>query len=167
VKVHASAIGLALLAVGCDASPSTTVVLDNAYPPSATNAFVVYRAFWQAVSFPDPVLPGASSDPQDTVPASGNTAYVVLAPGWDPSSAAAPSSFVALQSRNVFDVHLNDTLHIPVDDAAFAGNCAAGSHLSQAQADFIVQLVFPGDFAGLRYDAASCTTTPSGDTGAR
>jgi hypothetical protein len=59
-----------------------------------------------------------------------------------------------------------ETLHIPVDDRAFIGNCASGSFLSQAQADFITQLIFPSDFASLRYDAASCTTTPIGDGGA-
>jgi len=49
--------------------------------------------------------------------------------------------------------------------ATFIGNCAAGSFLSPAQADFIAQLVFPSDFASLAYDAASCTTTPIGDAG--
>jgi hypothetical protein len=63
-------------------------------------------------------------------------------------------------------VSLGDTLHIPVDDATFTGNCAAGSFLTQAQADFITREVFPGDFASRSYDAATCTTTPIGDAGA-
>jgi hypothetical protein len=108
------------------------------------------------------------------VPASDNTAWVVLAPGWDPSSSSPPKSFVVLQSLSGFAVHLNDTLHIPVDDADFAGNCVSGSTLTQSQADFITQLVFvkdpvtggPGIFQGLQYDAATCTTTPVGDAGA-
>jgi hypothetical protein len=70
-----------------------------------------------------------------------------------------------MQSRSGFAVHLNDTLHIPVDDADFAGNCATGSALTQSQADFITQLVFPGTFQGLQYDAATCTTTSVGDAG--
>ena len=159
-----SALSLcALLAIGCDTT-TTQVILENAYPPSTTNALVVYGAFWQAVSFSTPLPPGSSSDPQDTVPASANTAYVVLAPGWDPSAdggATAPTALIVLQSRTGFAVHLDNTLRIPVDDETFAGNCAAGSALTQEQADFITQRVFPNDFSGLSYDAATCTTTES------
>jgi len=155
---------LAPLFSGCD-TPHTYVVLDNNYPPSET-PLVVYHAFWQAVSFQMSVSPGFSSDPQTTIPASANTAYVLLAPGWDPASSDAPTSFIVMQSRNGFGVHLNDTLHIPVDDAAFAGNCAATSNLSQDQADFITQRVFASDFTGLTYEPATCTTSPLDDTGA-
>jgi hypothetical protein len=93
-----------------------------------------------------------------------NTAYVLLAPGWaSQSSADTPTAFIVLMSRNGFTVHLGDTLHIPVGDTTFAGNCAAGSVLSADQADFITQRVFAHDFATLRYDAATCTTTSLGD----
>jgi hypothetical protein len=115
------------------------------------------------VPFPNPIPPGASSGPQNTAAASDNTAYVVLAPGWDATSPMPPTSFVVMQSTSGFAVHLNDTLHIPVDDAHFTGNCATGSHLTQQQADFITQFVFAGTFASFRYDAATCTTTPTGD----
>jgi hypothetical protein len=114
------------VASGCD-SPNTNVVLDNAYSPSATDVFVVYRGFWQAVPFETP----AASSP--------------------------PRTFVVLQSRDGFEVHLNETLHIPVDDTTFMGNCDAGSFLSQSQVDFITQRVFAD--AGLRYEAATCQTT--------
>jgi hypothetical protein len=166
VKAIATALLLAPLLTGCDASPATAVVIDNDYAPSSTNAFVIYQAYWQAVSFPNAIPPGTSSDPQSTVPASANTAYALLAPGWNPASESPPTSFVVLQSRNGFEVRLNDTLHIPVDDTTFMGSCAAGSALTQAEADFITQLVFPADFAAFRYDAASCTTTTIGDAGA-
>jgi hypothetical protein len=165
------AFSLGLLAAGCN-DPPTTVVLDNDYPAHAAVPLVVYDAYWQAVAFeqPDgavaPVPPGESSGPESTVPASANTAYVVLAPGWDPTSGAPPSSFIVLQSQAGFAVNLGDTLHIPVDDETFTGNCAAGSLLTQSQADFITQRIFPGDFASLSYDAATCTTTPIGDAGA-
>ncbi|HEV3189113.1 MAG TPA: hypothetical protein VGY54_01380 [Polyangiaceae bacterium] len=157
----ACALCFVTLVAGCDAHPQTTVVVDNKYAPSPTS-LVIYRAYWQAVSFLDPIPPGASSDAQSTVPASANTAYVVLAPGWDPDASTPPTSLVVMQSRNGFEVHLNDTLHIPVDDTTFAGNCPSGSFLSQAQADFITQLIFPDD-ASLGYNAMSCTTTPSAD----
>lgn len=153
--------------------PQTAVVVDNDYAPTPAKPKVVYRAYWQAVSFPEPIPPGASSNPQNTVPASDNMAYVALAPGWDPDSSAPPTSFVLLQSRNGFGVHLGDTVHIPVDDATFIGNCASGSFLSQAQADLITQLftepIFPDASPALpsfRYEAATCTTTLIGDAGA-
>ena len=143
---------------GCD-TPSTTVVVENDYRPSQTDPFVIYRAFWQAVSFATPIVPGAASDPEDTIAASANEAYVILAPGWDPTSATAPTRFIVLQSVQGFAVHFNSRLRIPVDDATFAGNCTSGTPLGQAEADFITGRVFAEEFAGLQYDAATCTTT--------
>jgi hypothetical protein len=151
-------VALAPLATGCD-SPHTFVVLDNDYTPPAEQAIVVYDAYWEAVEFQSPVLPGASSEPVPTVAASADTAYVALAPGWDPTSATPPTSFVLLQSRQGFAVHFDDTLHIPVDDATFMGNCAAGSHLTQDQADFLAQRVFRSELGSLGYDATTCKVT--------
>ena len=171
--VAAIVLSVASATAGCDYvdTPYTYAVLDNDYSTSATPPLVVYRAYWQAVSFQSPTAPGSSSAPQPTVPCSDNTAWAVLAPGWDPTSSTPPTSFIVLQSRSGFAVDLGDTVHIPVDDATFAGSCEAGSPLSQSQADFITQLVFPGVFAdaGLRYDAATCTTSPvdDADAGAR
>ncbi len=150
----------ALVSSGCD-TPSTTVTFDNDYPQASGD--VVWRAQWQSVWFDQAILPGQSADPQPALPASPNSAYVVLAPGWDPEGSAPPTSFVVLLSINGFDQHPNDALHIPVDDAHFFGNCAAGSRLSQAQADFVTQQIFRADFVGLHYDAATCTTTTVGD----
>jgi hypothetical protein len=161
----APALGLALLAAGCDHSGTPAVVLDNEYPASGAEPLVVYAAAWQAVSFSSPVPPGTSSDLLATVAASDNTAFVVLAPGWDPASASTPTSFVVMQSVAGYGVHLGETLHIPVNDTTFAGDCAAGRTLTQPQADFITQLVFPAVFAGLAYDAATCTTTATSDAG--
>jgi len=165
--------GLAFTALGCagfpDSAPQTLVALDNHYAPARQDALVIYDAQWLNVSFQgQAVAPGASSTPESTVPASAdNTAYVVLAPGWDPASATPPTALVVLRSRGGFAVALGDTLHIPVDDRSFEGNCAGGSHLTQDEADFLTQIVFPGDFAGLHYDAATCTTSQMGDGGAR
>jgi hypothetical protein len=162
-------VSVAVLVAGCDYvdTPYTYVSLDNDYPAVATPPRVIYQAYWQAVTFANPLAPGASSAPQPTVPCSANTAWVVLAPGWDPASPSSPTSFVVIQSRDGFAVDLDDTLHIPVNDATFVGNCAAGSFLTQPQADFITQRVFPETFAGLRYDATTCTTTPLGEAGAQ
>ena len=183
VTVFALAL-LATVPFGCagfpDGAPKTSVVLENRYAPTAKSALVVYDAYWLNVSFGvhplpsapspipgQPVAPGSSSEPQDTIPASAdNTAYVVLAPGWDPASTTPPTSLVVLQSRSGFAVVLGDTLHIPVDDVTFEGNCAAGSHLTQDQTDFLTKIVFASDFAGHNYDASTCTTTQIGDAGA-
>jgi hypothetical protein len=146
------------LATGCDA-PETDVVLDNHYPTPSSSPIVIFQAQWQAVSFTMPILPGTASMPQSTVAATDNSAYALIAPGWDANAGMPPTSLVVLQSRGGYTVHLNQTLHIAVDDTAFAGNCAAGSTLTQAQADFITQRVFAPVFSGMTYDAATCTTT--------
>lgn len=148
-----------------DAAPETSVVVDNRY--SSGSGLVIYDAHWQNVSLSgQPVAPGASSAPESTVPASAdNTAYVLLAPGWDPTSANPPTAFILLQSRRGFSVELGDTLHLPVDDTTFTGNCAAGDALTAAQADFLMNVVFPGDTAGYDYDAATCTTTVASSNG--
>jgi hypothetical protein len=142
------------------------VVLENDYPTSSQ--LVIYEAFWQSVAFTPsdamppsaftPLRPGMSSDPLPALAASPNTAYVVLAPGWDPASAGPPTTFILLQSRDGFALQFNHTLDIPVDDSTFAGDCLAGSTLSQTEADFMTERVFQGLFAGRTYDAATCTT---------
>lgn len=161
----------AACAVGCagigDQAPHTTVVIDNGYSPSARASLVVVRALVDAVTFKDPILPGASSEPQDSPSSSGSTAYVVLAQGWNPERERQPSALVVMQSRAPIAVELDQALHVAIDDATFVGNCAAGSPLTQAQADFLTSVVFPDLFATVHYDAATCTTTPLGDAGAR
>ncbi len=151
-----------------DSAPVTQVVLENHYEASAANALTIFDAYWLNVSFSGrPIAAGAASDPLGAIPASAdNRAYVVLAPGWDPTSTTPPSQLVVLQSRAGYEVALGDTVHIAVDDTAFEGNCAAGSPLTRDAADFLTQIVFASDFAGLHYDAATCTTTSTGDAGA-
>ena len=164
-----AALALTALAMGCDARPVTTVTITNRYATTSTGPLVVYRARWQAVAFTDPVTPGSSAIAQTTVSASKNTAYVLLAPGWDPASPSPPRSLVVMQSRDGFEVHLDDALDIPIDDANFIGNCVAGSFLSLEQANFITRLVFPEDFASLHYEPATCAVTSAvgqGDAGA-
>jgi hypothetical protein len=146
--------------------PQTAVILDNDYAPSTK--FVIHDAWWQDASFSGQAIePGASSSAENTVPASANnTAYVLIAPGWDPDGGTAPTSFLLLQSRAGFAISLSEILHLPVDDEHFEGNCTAGSPLTQEQANFLTHVVFPGDFEGFAYDAATCTTIQRGDAGA-
>ena len=145
------------VALACD-TPNTCVIIDNAY--ATTSGDVVYAAFWEATAFTAPITPGNSSEPHASVFASANAAYAVLAPGWDPQSTATPTLLVVLKSRAEYALDFDNTLHIVIDDATFAGNCATGSPLSQSDADFITQRVFQSTFAGLHYDAATCTTSP-------
>jgi hypothetical protein len=162
-------VACTVLAAGCDYvdTPNTNVVLANAYPATTPQAPVVYQAWWSSESFAGPVAPGASTPPTAANACSPTTAWVLASPGWDPATTPTPSSFVVLESRDGFALHLGDTLTISVDDSTFAGNCAAGSHLPQAEADFISQRVFAAAFVGLHYDAATCTTSPvtGGDAG--
>jgi len=155
-----SVVCVAAYAAACFPQPDTSVVLTNEFPTSSDRPLVVYSAFWQAVSFTQPIAPGQSSAPENTVPATDNTAYVLLAPGWDPTSAEPPTSFVVMESKDGFAVSFDDTLRIAVSDATFTGNCAGGSRLSQDEADFITERVFQKTLAGFRYDAATCSTTP-------
>lgn len=160
-SIGVSLAPVALVLVGCFPRPDTSVVVENDYSPASER--VVYAAFWQAVSFSAPIQPGSSSPPVSTVAASENTAYVLLAPGWDPNDTETPKELIVLQSTAGFSVGFDDTLVIPVDDQTFTGNCASGSHLTQPDADFITQRVFQSQFAGLSYDAATCSLSAVAD----
>ena len=158
IRQYSATIAVVLASIGCD-TPHTSAVIDNRYPASDAAPFVVFKAFWQAVPFNDPVMPGESSPEQSSVSASPNTAYALIAPGWDADAGPTPSSFILLRSRGDFGLNFDDTLHIPIDDAHFTGNCAVGSRLTQDEADFISQQVFPADMASFNYDALTCKAT--------
>jgi hypothetical protein len=160
---NAPSFWLGTLFLGCVAcdTPQTFVVLENAFPATASKPYVISQGFWQAVSFAGPIPPGDSSPPTATVAASANTAFVLVAPGEEVLADGGPatgSSLLVLESDGGFGVELNQTLFIPVRDATFVGDCAGGSPLSQDEADFITQRVFESAFSGLVYDAATCTT---------
>ena len=160
------------LALGCD-DTETTAVVDNGYPTTSDGGFdpaksiTIYRAWWLVTVFTDPIAAGAASDSHRVVSGS-DAAYVILAPGWDPNSGEPPTVLIPAKTNGAISVSKGDVLHITVDDAHVAGNCAAGHPLAQADADFITQNIFPGDFAGTTYDAATCTLAmASKDAGAQ
>ncbi|MEO8876535.1 MAG: hypothetical protein ABI461_13175 [Polyangiaceae bacterium] len=162
IIVAIAAIGL--FSAGCD-DKETTAVIANAYPTTGDGGFDsaksvgVYKGWWLVTVFTDPVAAGAQSDPHRVV--SGNdAAYVILAPGWDPASGTTPSVLIPAKSNGAIGVAKGDQLTITIDDAHFTGNCATGHPLAQIDADFITENIFPGDFAGMTYDAATCTLTP-------
>jgi hypothetical protein len=149
----------------CETEDPSKAVVDNGYPATAEGAdpahqTVVYRAWWVATYFGEPVGGGSTSTEQRSVPAS-DVAYAVLAPDWDPASATPPARFVFVRSKAPLSVARGDTLHIVVDDGTFTGNCAAGQPLSQDDADFITQRIFPGEIGTATYDAKTCTMTPA------
>lgn len=159
-----SILALALAFTGCDTEDPTTAVVDDGYPVlddggDVTKQVTVYKVWWVTSLFLDPVVPGAESAAQRTVPANDH-AYALLAPGWDPASSTPPTNLVPVRSATTLTVKRGDTLHITVSDGTFVGNCAAGKSLSQDDADFITQSIFPGDFAAVTYDAKTCASTP-------
>jgi hypothetical protein len=154
---------LPLLATGCDDQP-TTVLVENDYPPTATAAAsepgtTVFKVWWVTTLFPSPVAPGAVSETERTIP-STDFAYALLAPGWSPDSATPPTRLVALESTQKLTASAHQLLTIALSDQLFTGNCAAGSVLGDDDAQLIVHSIFPGSFAGLSYDPATCTTAP-------
>ncbi len=148
----------------CNTSDPTQAVVDNGYPATpdggdpATQT-VVYASWWSVTLFSTPVPAGAESDPARAI-TSTDVAYAVLAPGWDPSSTTAPTTLIPVKTATPLHAERGDTLHIVVSDATVVGNCAAGKPLSQDDADFITQRIFPGLFAGVTYDASTCVATP-------
>lgn len=155
-------LALLLTHTGCGTETPTEAVVSNGYP--ASEALAVYRAWYATTLFGDPLAPESASAAQRTVPGSA-TAYAVLALGWDPSSKAKPTSFVPIQSKRELSVERGDTLRIVVSDRTFTGRCEGGEPLDQSDADFITQRIFPGDFAGVHYDASTCTATAVSDGG--
>lgn len=156
----------------CETETPTTGVVVNAYPAppdggDPAKQTVVFKTWWVATYFPDPVPGGAESSEVRTVPAS-DFAYAVLTKDWDPASATPPTTFIALKSKAPISAARGNVLHITVSDQTFTGNCDAKQPLSQDDADFITQRIFPGQFAKVTYDAKTCTSTPvvSDDGGA-
>ncbi len=173
-----AALGLGLICAsstlaGCETSDSTFALIDNGYPalpdgggdPATQTA--VYQGWWSVTLFTTPVAAGAQSDPQRAI-TSTETAYALLAPGWDPTSTTPPTTLIPVMSTQELHAARGDTLHIVVSDATMIGNCAAGKPLTQEQADFITRSIFPGPFVGMTYDAATCVMSaiPTDDSGA-
>jgi hypothetical protein len=161
----ALALGAARVLVGCDTETATSSVVENAYP--AVDGGVgpmVYRAWWLATYYGDPVAPRGTSATERSVPGT-DFAYAVLAPDWDPTSPTPPKRLVALRSKTKIDASRGDALAIVVDDAHFDGNCEGGKLLAQADADFITERIFPGEFAGKTYDAQTCSLREASDAG--
>jgi hypothetical protein len=139
---------------GCETEDPTSARIENTYTDGA-----VYKAWWVTTLFDRPVAPGSTSAELRSVPDTG-VAYALLAPGWDPESGTPPASLIVVRSKAPLVAGRGSTLRIQVSDALFEGQCSAKQQLTQADADFITERIFPGEFAKLHYDAATCKTTP-------
>ena len=159
-------LGLTVLtsaAAGCNDQP-TTVLVQNDYPEPAGGAasqpvMTVFKLWWVTTLFARPVAPGAISESERTIPGT-DFAYALIAPGWSPDSRTPPARLIALKSVQALTVSVHDVLTIAVSDQQFTGNCAAGGTLDADDAQLVVQRIFPGAFAGLSYDPATCASTP-------
>jgi hypothetical protein len=154
---------VAAVSGGCETENATHAIVANAYPPAADGGIelddsVVYRAWWTTVLFAEPIVAGARSETERAVKGS-DYAYAILARGWDPESGTTPEHLLALRSKEKLSVKRGATLTIRVSDETFDGDCAHGAALDQDDADFITARIFPGNFAGSSYDAATCTLT--------
>lgn len=150
--------------VACATQDPTKAVVENGYPAvrdggDPATSVVVYKAWWVTTLFKEPVLPGETSEEERSVPET-DFVYALLAHGWDPASGTPPAKLVAVKSKTKIGVARGSTLRIAVSDGTFAGNCDAKQALSQDEADFVTQRIFPGDFTSVTYDAKTCTTTP-------
>ncbi|MEO7037786.1 MAG: hypothetical protein ABI548_27715 [Polyangiaceae bacterium] len=151
----------------CETSDPTQAVFDNQYPAADAGPagdMTIYKGWWSVAQLPEPVSPGTESDPVRVVKGS-DYAYALLAPDWDPEN-GTPPPLLAVRTTAKLSVNRGDTLDIVISDATILGNCAAGKALSQEDADFITHRIFPGEFASLSYDAATCVTSPSADSAA-
>lgn len=152
---------LTALTSACETSDETRAVFDNEYPARESRSpdrVVLYKGWWSVAQLAAPVLPGAESDAVRVVNGS-DYAYALLAIGWDPASGRSPTRVIPIRTNTPLSVARGETLFIDISDATTLGNCLTGQPLSQDDADFITQRIFPGPFTGLHYDAASCTTT--------
>ena len=161
ILVLSAALGLSLLSA-CNTSEPTSAVLSNEYPladsAAAADSRPVYKGWWAVAQFPDPVSAGQVSDAVRIVQGS-DYGYALLAPGWDVTSAAAPATLLPLRSAQKLSVGRGELLTFVVSEQATVGDCGAENPLSQEEANFITQRIFPEQFAGLIYDAASCSSS--------
>jgi hypothetical protein len=135
---------LVLILLCCACDDATTLVVDNVY----TDDTIALEVWWSETLVADPVAPGGESPIYRTTPALG-TAYVVAERGGN--------VFVAKTSMPL-GVGRGAELHVVISPERIIGDCATNARLTQPEADFITQSIFPGRFAGAVYDAATCKT---------
>jgi hypothetical protein len=129
-----------LFLLGCD--DATMIVVDDAY----TDDTRVDAVWWFESLVPNQIAPGGESPAYRTVPGQ-DFAYMILERGGQ--------VFVARTSL-ALGVHRGEELHVVVSPETIVGDCATNARLTQAEADFITQRIFPDRFASTIYDAETC-----------
>ena len=149
------------LVAACSTAEPTSAVLSNEYPAGSeadsTSSAPVYKGWWAVAQFPEPVPAGQVSDSVRVVPGK-DYGYALLAPGWAAESGSPPSTLIALRSAQELSVARGELLTFVVSAQSTRGDCRAGDPLSQEEADFITERIFPVEFSGVRYDAARCSS---------
>lgn len=145
----------------CQTEDAAYAVVGNDYPVATdshdpSQQTTVYKVWWSTALFSSPVAAGGESETIRAV-AGGEVAYALLAPGWDPTSSDPPSMLIPVMTHIPLTVSRGTTLHIHLSDTTVVGNCGAraSGQLTQDEADFITQRIFPGDFIGT-YNAKAC-----------
>ncbi len=137
----------------CD--DATMIVVDNQYS-DGTNVEMVW---WSETLVPDVVAPNAESPAYRTGPAT-DYAYALLDHG--------DGQLVAVHTTATLTAQRSSTLYVVIAGPTVDGDCQTpGSRpLTQAEADVITQSIFPAEFEGAIYDAATCKTArPAGPDG--
>jgi len=143
----------ALLLAACEGGDPSYARVHDAYDDVA-----VFRAWWSVAGFYTPVAAGARSERVRVVP-DADYAYALLAPDGVPEG-GVPERLIPVRSRALLSVKRGHTLDIVLSADSVLGDCERGEPLDQEDADFITTRLFPGEFANVDYDAATCTATP-------
>ena len=147
---------LALSLTACNEDGSTAVVENR-----LDGELSVQKTWFLTTLFADAVPAGERSTSERTS-IGEDYAYALV------GEAEAPADeWLVMKSYDRFESERGEELTIRVSNDTFAGDCAAQAAISQEDADLVTQRIFPGEFAGFTYDAASCSFTAAiSDAGA-
>ncbi len=157
---------LAKLTVACETSDPTQAVLQKPVPSRRRQqqrcrlqGLVVGRRVPSAASHP-------ARNQQRSASSKALTSPTRCSRRVGTRRSALPRVSFPVRSKGELTAQRGDTLLIPIAPSSIEGDCDSGAPLTQDQADFITQRIFPAEFAGVTYDAATCTASPLAEEGA-
>ena len=134
------------LLAACDTAHPTYARVRNDYP--SETGMVVSKVWWSVALFAESIASTEESEQVRVVPAT-ESAYALLT--------LQDGRLLPVRTANELSVARGKTLVIDISESNVLGDCEHGVPLSQEDADFITQRIFPDDFEGVTYDAATCT----------